>query len=164
MNTHKKHSNLPTGTVIAYAGPVAPKGFLLCDGTFYKVCDYPDLYEVIGQAYSDNINNNFFAVPDLRSRTVFGATSPVDNSNCVIPPPSNGLTPYELAQVGGAESDSTPLPDHVHTLTTTSISSPGSTTSVNSLTLTGNIGVPTPPPITIDVINPFVALNYIIKY
>lgn len=147
MNTYKKqkiNSNLPTGSIIAFAGTVAPKGFLLCDGSFYQVCDYPELYEVIGQTYSEKKSKNFFAVPDLRSRVVFGAT-PLVNTPSTQPPPNN-LTEYELAQTGGLESKVISFEAPAGTRVKTS--APNSTTV--------NVG---------DLVNPpYVALYYIIKY
>ena len=59
----KYFSTAPLGTVLSYAGQVAPYGYLLCDGASYLVKDYPDLYAVIGNTYGGDSTN--FNVPNL---------------------------------------------------------------------------------------------------
>lgn len=82
----------PIGTIIPFAGKEEkiPPGWLLCDGSWYKVGDYYDLFTVIDHNYSnknvvfgnrvpvaasaiDAIQEEMFAVPDLRGRTTVGA-------------------------------------------------------------------------------------------
>jgi microcystin-dependent protein len=65
----------PTGAVIAYAGASAPGGYLLCDGTSYAQTTYAALYAVIGINYGST-GAGQFSVPDMRTRTVFGASAP----------------------------------------------------------------------------------------
>ena len=64
------YSPAPIGTVLSFAGHVAPNGYLLCDGASYKRYDYPDLYAVIGNTYGgDDVN---FNVPDYRETVLVG--------------------------------------------------------------------------------------------
>jgi microcystin-dependent protein len=42
---------LPVGTVIHFASATPPDGYLLCDGSFVKKGDYPDLFAVIGTTW-----------------------------------------------------------------------------------------------------------------
>jgi len=67
----------PTGAIIAYAGQTAPTGWVMCDGTSYDgtVPLYQQLYGVIAQNYGGAGNN--FLVPDLRARTIYGASNPL---------------------------------------------------------------------------------------
>lgn len=60
----------PVGSLQAYAGPNAPTGWLLCDGSSYSTSAYPELYDAIGYAYGGSGAN--FNVPDLRGRLPVG--------------------------------------------------------------------------------------------
>lgn len=69
---------VPTGTVLAFAGATAPDGFLLCDGTSYPVADYPALYAVIGNVYGGD--ETAFNVPDYREVALVGVGQNSTNS------------------------------------------------------------------------------------
>ena len=67
----------PVGTVIAFMGTKAPKGYLICDGTEYNITDYPKLanhfveqFENI--AYFGGDGTTTFAVPDLKNEFLRG--------------------------------------------------------------------------------------------
>ena len=62
----------PIGSVIDFAGNVAPTGWLLCDGAVKNVADFPRLAAVLGNRYGGN-GTTTFAVPDMRGRASFGA-------------------------------------------------------------------------------------------
>ena len=79
----------PTGTVLAFAGPLpvqsggtwshedlrtsmARDGWLFCDGQAYNRTDYARLYAVIGDAFGNGDGSTTFNVPDLRGRFVRG--------------------------------------------------------------------------------------------
>ena len=66
----KYFSNAPIGVIQAFSGQTAPHGYLLCNGTSYKVADYPDLYAVIGNIYGGDTEN--FNVPDYRETVLVG--------------------------------------------------------------------------------------------
>ena len=66
---------IPCGTIVAFAGTSAPYGWLLCDGKSYSTSEYKDLFDKI--AYTYGRNSNDFLVPDLRGRVIIGVT--VDN-------------------------------------------------------------------------------------
>lgn len=83
---HHQAEIFPTGSVIAFAGEIAPHGWLLCDGKDYSNQEYHELYEVIQMKYVPSgswiieANNRskiekHFCVPDLRGRVIVG----VDN-------------------------------------------------------------------------------------
>jgi phage-related tail fiber protein len=61
----------PVGTVIAFAGGIAPEGYLLCDGTAYSRITYQRLYMVIGTVYGAG-DGATFNVPDLRGEFIRG--------------------------------------------------------------------------------------------
>jgi len=64
---------LPAGTIVAYAGAVAPAGYVLCDGSTYDgtQSSYAALYTAIGITYGGS-GPSAFNVPDLRGRVVVG--------------------------------------------------------------------------------------------
>ena len=66
----KYFSNAPIGVIQAFSGNTVPYGYLLADGTSYKVADYPDLYAVIGNTYGGDTEN--FNVPDYRETVLVG--------------------------------------------------------------------------------------------
>lgn len=142
---------MPVGTVISYAGPTAPNGWLLCNGQAISSATYPALNALIG--------NN---VPDLQSRFIVGAGQ------------GSGLSMRLLGGGGGEENHTlvqAEMPSHSHgfgvgggggntgtgsgTDSGYSINFPGAfanyTTSAGSDT--GHNNMP-----------PFYALTYIIKY
>ena len=47
----------PVGTVNMFAGSSAPEGWLICDGSAVSSATYPDLYAVIGTTYGGNESN-----------------------------------------------------------------------------------------------------------
>ena len=165
---------VPTGAIMPYAGSSVPGGWLFCDGSAYSSETYPRLYCTIGTLYGNGDEGaNNFNVPDLRSRFPLGAGE------------GPGLTARVLAVMNGQEVITT-VPPHTHDFVIDGgithypssnvvidisyqnhgINIAGSynvVTSDNtknlSVTNTGtNIHSP-----SVDIMNPFLVLNYIIK-
>jgi microcystin-dependent protein/type II secretory pathway pseudopilin PulG len=69
-------SILPTGTILPWASNNLPAGFLWCNGQVVRVASYQNLYNIIGSIYdvpgdgSDGVNT--FSVPDMMGRTIVG--------------------------------------------------------------------------------------------
>lgn len=65
------------GLVHQYAGANAPDGYLLCDGSFYRTDEYPELFDAIGFTYGESGSgvNLMFAVPNLATRVPVGVGS-----------------------------------------------------------------------------------------
>jgi microcystin-dependent protein len=62
------------GQVSPFAGNFAPDGFLKAEGQILNAADYPELFAAIGGTYGgDGVNT--FALPDLRDRTIIGASA-----------------------------------------------------------------------------------------
>jgi microcystin-dependent protein len=59
---------IPVGTLLDFAGTVAPAGYLVCDGASIDTTTYAALFAVIGYAYGGAGAN--FNVPDFRGRFV----------------------------------------------------------------------------------------------
>lgn len=127
-------TNMPSGIISAFAGSVAPTGYLLCDGREVSRTTYADLFAVIGTTYGAGDGSTTFDLPDLRGRTIFG----IDNMG--------GTSASRLTTTGGITANNTRgatggaqtvalitanLPSHSHTFTGNS-----STTSSDSHTHT----------------------------
>ena len=56
----------PTGTVLPFAGSVAPEGWALCDGSAINRNTYEKLFLVISTAYGTGDGVNTFNLPDMR--------------------------------------------------------------------------------------------------
>lgn len=64
--------NTPPGVISAFAGNRAPEGWLLCDGKVYKTEFYEQLYSVIGNTYGGDTEKGEFALPNLCGRVPVG--------------------------------------------------------------------------------------------
>ena len=62
----------PTGTVVPFAGSVAPAGYLLAFGQAVSRTNYPGLFAVISTTYGGGDGSTTFNVPDLRGRVAAG--------------------------------------------------------------------------------------------
>ena len=112
-----------TGMVFAFAGPSAPSGFLLCDGSVKNRADFPALFGVIGTAYNTGGETGTqFRVPDLRGRVPAGAdnmggTAAGRLTNTGVGNP--GINGSTIGAAGGTDRHtlSTPqIPSHTHPL------------------------------------------------
>ena len=56
----------PTGTVLPFAGSVAPDGWALCDGSAINRNTYGSLFSVISTVYGTGDGVNTFNLPDMR--------------------------------------------------------------------------------------------------
>jgi microcystin-dependent protein len=154
---------VPTGTVVSYIAGTSPSGWLLCDGTAVSRGVFARLFSVIGTIYGVGDGINTFNLPDMRGRTAIGAGT------------GAGLTARTLGQTGGAETHTlsvTEIPSHTHSYVDTYRTGNqstdnvfGSETAANETTIneskttgaTGGGGAH-------NNMQPFVVLNYIIKY
>lgn len=64
---------VPTGTVIDYAGPTPPPGYLLCDGSEVNRSALSDLFSAVGESWGEGDGVSTFRLPDLRGYFVRGA-------------------------------------------------------------------------------------------
>jgi microcystin-dependent protein len=96
---------IPVGTIIDFAGSVAPSGFLLCDGSAVSRTKYSALLDVIGITYGPGDSLTTFTLPDFRGRVSVGVGQGV------------GLTLRNLAGHAGEENHQlsvSELPAHNH--------------------------------------------------
>lgn len=64
---------VPAGTILTFAGAVAPSGWGICDGSAYSRGAYPKLFNAIGTTWGAGNGTSTFNIPDLRAATIRGA-------------------------------------------------------------------------------------------
>lgn len=67
-------NDMPTGTVLAFAGSTVPANYLLCDGSAVSRSTYADLFNVIGTTYGAGDGYSTFKLPNLVNRFVEGGS------------------------------------------------------------------------------------------
>jgi len=177
----------PVGSMMAFAGATAPTDWLFCDGAEVQRAVYNTLFQVIGTQYGTPSNSSVFKLPDLRGRFPLGKDNMSNpglgqgSADRVTSPTADGLG------LGAGNEKKTitkeNLPNHEHTLkanngdqffaarniagastdpevTTTSgpdlANTNGAQQLPNSGGIDGTIGQ------AMDVMNPYLTLNYII--
>ena len=175
----------PPGVILPYAGLTAPDFWLLCDGREISQLVYPILFELFGFTYkaTQDLSDNgevYFALPDLRGRGVLG----LDNMGSAPANRVAGLRASELGNSGGSESATIEienLPEHEHDLevegtqfyaiydgakgpespqSSIVYDAPTGTGQGQAVATSGGVAGDTGTPL--DIMNPFLALNYII--
>ena len=178
---------VPAGAMMPFGGVEAPTGWLLCDGSEIKKSDYNELWLSISHNFKDAslVSDNgvaFFTLPDFRGRFALG----LDNMGG---PSANRVTSIAADAIGGnagAEAASIAtdnLPEHEHDLEGASGTQfygirvgAGEPVDDNAITLpiepglggtqgiasSGGIKTETTLGTPLDVMNPFLAVNYII--
>lgn len=141
---------VPVGSITAYASTTAPTGWLLANGTSITVAMYPNLFAVIGYSYGGSGAN--FTLPDLSGRNIIMASTTANIGQ------KSGESNHIQT---GAE-----LAAHTHTVPYY-YSSGGATMIAQSSTggaqqneISGSTGSSAP----MNVLDPYIVLQYIIKY
>lgn len=99
-------AEVPTGTILDFAGPNAPPGYLVCNGQAVSRTTYAALFGAIGGYWGAGDGSTTFNVPDLRRRNTIHAGGTAA---------AGPLT--TLGSLGGAETvalGATHLPSHTH--------------------------------------------------
>ncbi len=92
------------GNIIGWAGTYAPRGWVFCEGQTLPVAQNEALFSLLGTTYGGDGRTNF-KLPNLKARTIVGARQ------------GTGLSNYNVAQIGGAESivlTANQMPSHTH--------------------------------------------------
>ena len=178
---------VPAGAMMPYGGEEAPDGWLLCDGSEIRKSDYNELWLAIQHNFKDaslvsDNGVNFFTLPDFRGRFALG----LDNMGG---PSANRVTDIAADAIGGNAGTETKsistdnLPEHEHDLEGASGTQfygirvgAGEPVDDNAITLpietglggtqgiasSGGIKTDASLGTPIDVMNPFLSVNYII--
>jgi len=182
---------LPVGLIMPYAGSEIPDGWLICDGSEIPKSQYTRLYESVGDIYGTPGNANNFLLPDLRGRTLIGTGDGPSLTNRVLGATGGAethtLTSAEIpAHTHTGTTDSAGAHNHTvsNTVQKTGNNTPGSLdnesgaggTEIDNIA-TATISTSTEPDhahsFTTNAtgsgdahnnMQPFIALNYIIRY
>ena len=148
---------IPYGTIIQSAAVNIPEGWLLCNGASIVKNSYLNLYNAIGYTYGGSGDN--FNVPDIRGRVSVGTGT------------GAGLSSRTLGNTGGAEThqlsvDEIPAHTHTESISTGNLSIENDNPDVfgnQTSSFTGNTGS-TGGGQSHNNMQPFIVLNYLIKY
>lgn len=128
------------GQIIFYPYNFCPRGWATTQGQILSIAQNTALFSLLGTTYGGN-GQTTFALPNLSGRSVVGQGN------------GPGLTPRDLGEQGGAESQTltiNEMPSHTHTGLMTTISANGDTTVAirNGFAGVANSYQPGAPPIT----------------
>ena len=150
--------DMPSGSIIVYAGSSAPTGWLFCDGSAISRSTYATLFGIISTSYGVGDGSSTFNLPDIRGRVVAGKEA----SASLLTSAVGGLNGNTLGNTGGAQgitltSAQSGLPAHNHTLTMnahthTFTANPHTHTVTNALPI-GASGIGSAPQVTLAVGN-----------
>lgn len=105
----------PVGSIFVYAGKRAPDGYFICDGAWYEIERYPELFAVVEHDFTyvvDDVSHpltDWFCIPDLRARIPIGI-GPLDNDVSFK---------FELGEKRGTHQHvlvESEMPSHFHTV------------------------------------------------
>jgi len=96
------------GTMCAFAGNFAPRGYALAQGQLLSISQNTALFSILGTTYGGD-GRTTFALPDTRGRALIGAGN------------GPGLSSYRLGARGGVETvvlTQAQMPSHTHAAST----------------------------------------------
>lgn len=152
---------VPSGSVQPFAGSAAPTGWLLCDGSAVSRTTYADLFAVIGTSYGSGDGSTTFNLPNLKGRVPVGRdASQVEFDT--------------LGETGGAKTNThnhyTATSNdgtNVYTSTTANVPRSRVVTKARYAGVGGGASGGTREDSTYDetinIVQPYVVLNYLIK-
>ena len=158
QGVYDAHQSLfPTGVITMWSTNTAPTGYVLCDGSAISRTTYASLYAVIGTTYGSGDGSTTFNLPNLKGRIPVGRDA--------------AQTEFDvLGETGGEKTHLltiAEMPSHTHTYTRDTDTSTGAQTvsSTNKIqqdssATTDSTGGDT----THNNLQPYIVLNYIIKY
>lgn len=91
----------PVGSVLAFAGAIAPPGWFLCNGQAISRTTWANLFNLVGTLYGIGDGSTTFNIPDLRQRFVLGKAASGTGST--------------LGGTGGTIDHTHTGPSHTHT-------------------------------------------------
>ena len=146
----------PSGSIQMFAGSTAPIGWLLANGASLLRADYPALFSVIGTTYG-SVDATHFTLPDLRGRVAVGKSTDTEFDN--------------LGETGGEKTHvltEAELASHSHTIQVYQSSSGAYTNVPQKTGEASNSGSYTSSSVGSNTahnnLQPYITLNYIIKY
>ena len=163
---------VPAGVVLPYAAATAPTGWLICDGSAVSRTTYAALFAAIGTTYGAGDGSTTFNLPAAGDRVIAGKGS----TKTTLGGTGGSTAQTPSGTVGNTTLSSTQIPSHSHGYFPYQASSAvggagllalggGSGYRANEVGLTGGSGAHNHG-LSMDSLNveqPFIVLNYIIK-
>ncbi len=121
------------GEILITAFNYAPRGWALCNGQILNINTNAALFSLLGTTYGGN-GVTTFALPDFRGRC------PIHFGE------GFGLSPYTIGEIGGTPTHTltvAEMPQHTHTLTTSTGQVLGTGTQVTGMVQVGSLGTTT---------------------
>lgn len=113
-------ATFPAGSVIPFAGSVAPAGWLLCQGQAVSRVTYATLFAAIGTDFGAGNGSTTFNIPDARGRVIAGKDDMGGVAANRLTGTSGGVTGTTLGATGGTETHvlvTNEIPAHSHVIT-----------------------------------------------
>lgn len=167
---------IPSGSIIEFAGSTPPTGWLVCDGSEVSRLTYATLFDAIGTIYGSGDGSTTFNLPNLQDRFPLGSSSfaplGMRGGNSTINLQHVHTTQDHVLTI--AE-----MPSHTHSISWVSSNASdkcipqgdvrGNWTGMQSGATGGNAphnhgNTTSALPTAQNILNPYVAVNYIIKY
>lgn len=176
-------SGLPAGMMSVFAGAAAPAGWELCDGSAISRTTFADLFAEIGTTFGVGDGSTTFNIPDARGRGLLGldnmggsSANRVTDAQADILGGSSGAEDSDHDHGGTAGAHQltiAEMPAHTHTQQMVDGAganpipgaSSGDPQDADETASTGGDGTHdhTISNVTTNVMNPFIAINWIIK-
>ena len=161
---------VPAGVVLPYAAAAAPTGWLLCDGSAVSRTTYAALFSAIGTTYGSGDGSTTFNLPSAGDRVIAGKGS----TKTTLGGTGGATTQTPSGTVGNTTLSTNEMPSHTHNSGSFNPSVSGSfngTFHINNggnninVQYTGGSGSHNHSlsMSSLNVEQPFIVLNYIIK-
>ena len=147
------------GRITLYAGAAAPADWHLCDGALLSRTDYAALFAVIGTAYGAGDGSTTFALPNLLGRTAVGVNTA--DTDFALGRSGGSKTGYAKVYVNGGEQMR--FLRKAVTPYTSNIALGGTGPNIGAKAESCNMGVEVVGTSSDNMMNPYLAMNYIIK-
>lgn len=149
----------PAGAIMPYAGNivnvdvgVGVGNWLLCDGRSVSLSAYPKLYASIGKTYG-SVDENSFNLPNLQGRIIMGYCDVIPTQKFDFGKWNNN-TSVAVGSVGGSYRQKLTQSN----VPITMINIPGGGLDTDAIIIPSNANN------NVDMVQPYMVLNYIIKY
>ncbi len=165
----------PVASLMMYAGASAPTGWLICDGSAVSRTTYGALFTVISTTYGIGDGSTTFNLPDFRGRMPIGAGTGTSLTTRTLGAQVGAETHIQTETEVGSHNHTVTDPGHVHSLSPMSQQNigqgtnstawyPSGSTNTGSATTGITINDNTDEADPMDIMNPALVVNFIIKY
>ena len=159
------------GQIIPWPLPYAPEGWAFCDGKSIQIAQNAALFALIGNNFNSFNSNQYFLLPDLRGKVIIGTGQApgstinytlglYDGHNQVILTEKGLPSHSHQTSVSSARAVTNTPQGNVPAKADTDLYAPPGTPQASQNTLP--VGLPVGYNWPVDIVQPYVALNYII--